>query len=418
MSKYILPALLIFTAGVIRAQQLDVTADIRNRAEYRNGFGTLMRDTSEAAAFITQRARLVFDYRDKNLKLRLSPQNVRVWGDVTTTSRIDIGNSFHEAWGEAIANKYFSFKVGRQELDYDDQRIFGSVDWLMQARSHDALLFKFTPDTIHTVHIGLALNANKETNFKENYLVPQYKAMQFLWYHAKFKNTGLSFLLLNNGVVYNNAGKDKIAYSQTIGSRVTHKAGKFSGDAAAYLQSGKINVNNVNALYMAAYGNYKAAPYVSTGVGFEYLSGKDNNDPSTDIKSFNPFYGTNHKFNGYMDYFYVGNHINSVGLLDVYFNLAYEKNKFLIRLTPHYFQSAATLYAAGVKQDSHLGTEVDITLGYKLLSNISLSAGLSQMFATSSMEVLKGGNKSNDNNWGYLTVVFNPKIFSYTDTKK
>ena len=30
--------------------------------------------------------------------------------------------------------------------------------------------------------------------------------------------------------------------------------------------------------------------------------------------SFTPFYGTNHKFNGHMDYFYVGNHIGNVGL--------------------------------------------------------------------------------------------------------
>ena len=35
-------------------------------------------------------------------------------------------------------NEKFAFKVGRQEINYDDARIFGNVDWAMQARSHDA----------------------------------------------------------------------------------------------------------------------------------------------------------------------------------------------------------------------------------------------------------------------------------------
>jgi hypothetical protein len=49
----------------------------------------------------------------------------------------------------------------------------------------------------------------------------------------------------------------------------------------------------------------------------EYLYGKDMNDTSSDVKSFNSLYGTNHKFNGWVDYFYVGNHAESIGLVDI-----------------------------------------------------------------------------------------------------
>jgi hypothetical protein len=31
----------------------------------------------------------------------------------------------------------FSMKLGRQEVIYDNSRIFGNVDWAQQGRSHD-----------------------------------------------------------------------------------------------------------------------------------------------------------------------------------------------------------------------------------------------------------------------------------------
>src|SRR3712207_7983172 len=31
---------------------------------------------------------------------------------------------------------YFGFKIGRQELLYDDSRLLGNLDWLQQARRH------------------------------------------------------------------------------------------------------------------------------------------------------------------------------------------------------------------------------------------------------------------------------------------
>ena len=64
--------------------------------------------------------------------------------------------------------------------------------------------------------------------------------------------------------------------------------------------------------------------------------------------------------------------------------------------------------------DNYLGTEVDVTVGYSLHKNIGISAGYSQMFGTETLEVLKGGNKDLDNNWAYVMVNFNPKIFSFS----
>jgi hypothetical protein len=80
------------------------------------------------------------------------------------------------------------------------------------------------------------------------------------------------------------------------------------------------------------------------------------------VYAFTPFYGTNHKFNGFMDYFYVGNHINSVGLNDVYLKYNWSKKKFVINADLHYFASAGKI---AEDTENNLGTELDLTFSYK-----------------------------------------------------
>jgi hypothetical protein len=159
--------------------------------------------------------------------------------------------------------------------------------------------------------------------------------------------------------------------------------------------------------------NFKVVENFSIGVGTEYLSGNDQGSTSSKNNAFNPFYGTNHKFNGLMDYFYVGNHISSVGLIDLYVPLKYSKNKFSISLVPHFFSADGTiLNSDNTKAESYLGTEIDISAGYKIIKSVSINAGYSQMFATESMEMLKGGSKDEINNWGWVMVAFKPNFFT------
>ena len=44
---------------------------------------------------------------------------------------------------------------------------------------------------------------------------------------------------------------------------------------------------------------------------------------------------------------------------------------------------------------------------------VTIDAGLSQMFATTSMEVLKSGNKNAGNNWAFISIKINPNLFNY-----
>lgn len=396
------------------AQEFEISTELRPRFEYRHGYKTLIPEDVEAASFISQRTRINLGYQSEKLTAYVTFQNVRVWGDVATLSSSDQnGIALHEAWAELHLKPNFSLKLGRQELVYDDQRIFGNVGWAQQARSHDALVVSFKPNKNNRLDLGLAMNENAETLFDEDYTVNNYKAFQYVWYHTNVNAFGLSVLLLNNGLTYiDENNEQKVDYNQTIGSRITFGKNKFSADASIYFQTGEIANTDLMAFNFAANVLYEINDKFKTGLGAEYLSGTDMNTREGEFKSFNPWFGTNHKFNGLMDFFYVGNHINSVGLIDVNASLSYQKDKFSAKIEPHIFLSAASVIGASAEElDHYLGTELDVVLGYKWTKDISFNAGYSQLFATNTMEVLKAGNKDNINNWAWLMITVKPSLF-------
>jgi len=119
-----------------------------------------------------------------------------------------------------------------------------------------------------------------------------------------------------------------------------------------------------------------------------------------------------------MDYFYVGNHVGSVGLVDINTPFVYKKNKFSAVLIPHFFSAAGKILETdNSTADSFLGTEIDLALGYKVHKSITFNIGYSQMFATESMEILKGGSKDETNNWAWAMITFKPDFFKHNFKK-
>ena len=416
MKKLIFLACFGMLSQTFFAQEFGIDLELRPRFEYRHGYKTLIPDEVDAASFISQRSRLNFKYGSDKLNAYISLQNVRVWGDVNTLSETDSnGTAIHEAWASAVLNSKFFLKMGRQEIVYDDSRIFGNVDWAQAGRSHDAFIATFKPNEKSRLDIGLALNEEKETLFQIDYDVNNYKAFQYVWYHNTFKDFSLSLLALNTGFTFEKDEKQEVDYNQTLGTYLTFGKNKIKADASAYFQTGKISNRDLSALNLAGNVHYDIAQNFNLGLGAEYISGTDMNTTDTKLKSFNPLFGTNHKFNGWMDYFYVGNHINSVGLVDINLPIKYQKEKITLQLVPHIFSSAATVVdSLGNKMDNALGTEIDFSFGYKIADNVNFQLGYSHMFATDTMEILKGGNKDNTNNWAWAMFVFKPKLFNST----
>jgi len=397
------------------AQEFSSDIQIRPRYEYTNGFGTLLTPTTSHTSFVGQRTRINLNYGDSKLQVKVALQNVRTWGNVNTLGNIATdknGLALYEGWAQYSFTNKWSTKVGRQMLSYDNQRIIGGLDWANQGRSFDAALIKYKGEKSQ-LDLGFALNADSEAKVAPSApYITDFKDMQYAWYHTSIKKLGVSLLALNLGREYQKSPSEiETSYSQTLGTYMNYAGKKLTFDFSFYGQTGKIAANKVSAWETAANLGYAFAPKFKATLGYEFLSGKDQTATSTMVKSFNPVFGTNHAFNGFMDYFYVGNHANSVGLQDVTLKLDFPIKKVNLSVAPHLFYTANELAAT---DDKYLGTEIDLTAVYKASKDITLVAGYSQMFATESMVALKGGTglKDTANNWAYLMVNINPQIFS------
>jgi hypothetical protein len=413
--KIILVLLVIGLGFDIQAQELDVNLQIRPRFEYRNGYKSLLLEGQEGTSQISQRSRLNFNYKQDELTVKLTLQNTRTWGDVATTALNDKnGVAVFEAWAQYNLTEKWSARMGRQVLSYDNQRIMGEMDWAQQGQSHDALMVSFHPKN-HQLDMGIAYNSTAENNVQTPYTVNSYKAMQYAWYHTTVSDLGISFLVLNTGYEYANPdAKLLVDYKQTFGTYLTYKTKKIDTNLSLYGQTGKSNDLQVSAYNAAINFGYNITDSFKAGLGYEFLSGKDTNDGSKVIKSFNPIFGTNHAFNGYMDYFYVGNHLNNVGLQDAFLKLNYNVNKWQFALIPHVFLAAADVVTPlNEKLDSYLGTEIDATFGYTFKKEIVVTGGYSQMFGSKTMEFIKNGDADHTNNWAWLMISVNPRIFNW-----
>ena len=224
---------------------------------------------------------------------------------------------------------------------------------------------------------------------------------------------------MNNGFQNAAAGLGDVANLQTIGAHLKYGKGAFSLAGNIYMQTGEAiygtSYKDVKGAYLAGLdAGYKVTPKVALGAGFEIISGNDSTDP-TETGAFFPLYGTNHKFNGFMDYFYVGNHANSIGLVDLHISANFKFNETSSLLVKALNFSGDKDLPSGEKS---LGTEIDLVYS-KAFKGYGLKIGYSQMFASDGMYELKNVAKADAadiQNWAWVQLLIKPKFLN-TATK-
>lgn len=420
IKKSVLISILMLT-NLYGFSQFEITGQYKARAEYLNGYQQPLMEKDYPGFFIAQRARLGGAYTHERFKFNLTVQDVRTWGN---TSHLAIDNngllSIYEANVSLFLSKKWEVKIGRQSIAYDNDRIFGSLDWAMQARRHDAAIVKFR-DSTWSVDVGASYNEEKPSNSQILYQLNNYKTFQYLWANKKWENLSASVLFLNNGMeriyLQDSVEKGVIHYTQTFGTHLIYKREKFDLIGYGYYQMGVDKTNRgVSAFNASIAGTYKLAKKWKFTLGGELLSGTSEEVTLDDRnRSFSPLYGTNHAFNGFMDYFYVGNHERNVGVLDGFLKVNYKVAKLSFGLDNHLFYTAAPIAKQSmspspefIEMDPFLGYEVDFTVKYQFADEVTIQAGYSHMFGTQSMRVLKGTDHSKTSNWAYLMVTVNP----------
>ncbi len=413
----------------VHAQSVKLSGEVRPRMEMRKGYKSLVSSNDDFALFTDQRSRINLDYKSDFITSKIVLQDVRTWGSQSQLVNNDGAlTTIHEAWGKATINKNIDFKLGRMELAYDDHRILGSVGWAQQARSHDLGLLQYHDSTMK-VHLGAAFNQNSPQLITTLYTVGKsYKTMQYLWANRVINNTTLSVLIMNLGNQVQSSTDTYVNHNQTLGFRLIQKLGdKTKLIGAFYYQTGVQGDTldtEINAFNARLEASHNVSDKISVSGGYEILSGNDMVAGNEQQKAFNPVFGTNHKFNGFMDYFYVGNHAGNVGLQDAFVGAKYKGGKVSLGLDAHFFLSAAPLLdvshfaeTAETKEASaYLGTEFDLSVGTQLNKQAKVKAGYSVLMASESMEELKGGRSDLFNTWGYVMVIFKP-VFLNTNSK-
>ena len=427
--KFVASVVLLLGATYNSFAQFTLSGEYRPRAEYRHGFQALPNENQPDAFFIDQRTRINLDYMSEKYDVKIVLQDVRVWGSQSQLVVADgATTTIHEAWGSVKFNSWLSAKLGRQEIIYDDHRIFGNVGWAQQARSHDAAIFRIKPEGV-TVDVGMAYNQNGATNSGNYYSVAKsYKDFFYIWAHKDFNKVKASLLYLNLG---NQGGVPpaNFTYRQsTLGGRFSFKNESLAANAAVYSQFGETSNEDISlrGLLYSADVAYTLSKKHTLVLGYEHISGNDEVDGDADKNTaFNPYFGTNHKFNGLMDYFYVGNHLNNVGLNDLYFGYKPRiTDKFDLGAVVHLFSSDGEISdpadaSGATAMDKSLGTELDITGSFKLSKEVGFAFGYSQMFGTESMVELKGTGDINETaNWAWLMVTFKPTFFTTKEKDK
>jgi hypothetical protein len=421
--------------------QLSINGQFRTRTEYRDGQGTLTSKNSEAAFFTSQRTRVSVGYTGYRFRLHSTIQDVRVWGqDASTINRTTTENRngvmVHEAWAEfslldtGSVARDLVLKAGRQELLYDDSRLLGNLDWLQQARRHDAAVVKYS-NKAWQVDAGFAFNQNTELSSGTNYngvpingtypagtngIGTMYKSLQFLYAKRKTGNGYYSFLFLKDD--FNKFHLDTTARILDNGVWSRYTTGlNYSGSvaktlslfASAFIQRGK-NKNGIDlSTWFLSFGSaYRWSDKFIITLGADWTSGNDEPSTGTDHR-FDPLYGTPHKFWGYMDYFYVASPFGVSGLKDYYIKIHLKAGQRLIlSFDAHeFFASNKISNETGATLDRRLGTELDLIAFYAVTKEISFEAGYCSMFATSTMSSSRVKNVVNADrvaHWAYVTM--------------
>jgi hypothetical protein len=417
MKKQILFSALM--VGIIASlySQLTIDAEVRPRFEVRDGYQMLQPVGVKPAIFSSQRTRLTLNYETENLKIRIAPQDVRIWGDAQMANMTGVFGDvaafdMYEGYVAAKVKNKTWISAGRQALTYDNQWLISSRGWNQNGSSIDALVLK-TKVKKFDLHMGAAWNNNKEHLNNLFFSADRLKSLNYLWINRSFSDKRkLSLMYLATGVTKNDTS-NVLYYRHTTGLLGEHKSDKLFASFNAYYQNG-VNTKGrpVSAFLGAAEVKYKIKKF-SPGATFALLSGnsKIGADMTTD-NLFDILYGARHMYFGFMDYFRVfGPNTANGGLIDAALVFDYELSKKLsVKNAIHYFMLHKTNTLTG--DDAELGFENDLVVKYKVHDWGLLELGYSFFIPSETLKHIQNVQDNKFSQFVYLQFAVKTNVFT------
>ncbi len=397
--------------------QFKIDAELRNRSEIRNGYIKLAGEGETPAFLISQRTRLIFSYESENLKIKFTPQDVRIWGDdnnftLSGNNGSNASLDLFEGFADFKIGKKVWLAVGKQQLVYDNQSILSNANWNQNGISSDAVLLKLKLSKWN-IHLAGSWNTAQQAASDNFYPTDRYKSINFLWINRQFNdNLKLSFIHVAAGRTQTDT-TNNINFRQTTGIYSSFKKGDFSLWGNIYYQYGKSQPGKkVSAMLFDIEGSIKLNK-ITPGAGFSYISGNSNSGASlTTDHLYDPIYRSRHIFNGFMDY-YASYPIQTAngGLLNIYgfVDLALAK-KVSIRNNFHFFQLAEI--NAGTPADKNLGVENDLVARFKFSGWGNLEGGYLFYLPSETLKTIQKTPNGKFSQFFYLQLSILPTLFN------
>ncbi|WP_434581604.1 hypothetical protein MLC52_05835 [Sulfurimonas sp. NW15] len=242
--------------------------------------------------------------------------------------------------------------VGRSQINLDNQRFIGTVGWRQFERSYDTVFvannsIKNLSVLVAWVYGFQGVIAGPTTDTNSVLVHAAYKVM------PELKVTAYDYMIAGAHDTYGIALTGKV---KTGMAKLSYRA------EYALQKDSTMEIHNSNGKADASYYNLDLGANVNgilAGVNYEFLSGTTGTDGKT---NFNPMLGTNHKFNGWADVFYVGNSGPLGGLKDFNVRLGYTA-KGLGKLLAVYHTFTADKTMGGLDD---LGSEFDAVYTNKI----------------------------------------------------
>lgn len=356
----------------------------------------------------------------------------------------------HQAYVSLGNHKEFplSLKIGRQELNYGDERLIGAFNWNNIGRVFDAAKVRWQNKYFGADFFSGRVIIPDDNNFN----MPN----DYDWFSGVYLNTKLvpkqtteAYFLSRNvskeSPTINGANQSPLLNGPsprdiyTLGLRVKSNPADWNGwDYAAELmgQFGHFNdpllAAGNRSLEHLAYaifigGGYTFAELPGTPrFGIEYNLGSGDSDPQDDKhETFENLFPTNHKFYGFMDFFSLQN-IHNVRVSSSLkplprLTLLAEYHAFWLYDTGDNFYQVNGARRGGITPtngdgyginpdySSYVGSEIDLVATYAVSPHAVVEAGFGHFFAGRYIEqsLSAGTHGADDANFFYLQANFN-----------
>lgn len=410
MKKALLLGILFYFTTTLFAQtksELTLSGDFRTVTEFRQGYKTLIAESNDPAYVVSQRSRLILDYKSDKFDMRFSAQDVRAWGEsfiLNTTKPILL----HEAWIKYHFNPYLNLTIGRKSIKYGDNRIIADRNWSLVGAAHDAAILNFSKNGLY-IDFGMAVNNNTYGILEASpYAIKQYKAMSWFWLTKTFSpKIKINFINLLAGY---QKPETLTTYSlNTIGLNPVLKSFGFTMNSAAYFQFGKNGTGNDHQAHIYTANLSYTYQFISVKAGYDHYSGKKYDDTSTTDRHYLQIVETSpHAYFGFMDFAKGSQFQKQYGISDINFHVKYGKKTTITA----YYHALAYAQEPGAGLSKKIGDEFDFVLTHKFAANHTLDVGYSFMLPHDDLITASLGSITDAAfaQWVWVRLIFKPKL--------